>query len=296
MFGIKKRIKTRPAVTQPEYRGSFGLGHLGFTAAPAATKIKRAPFTVADIHREFDTAVDSIINQIINADPEKIAKTDELSKLGFYSAKPVVENNVLSAAIKTKNYVGEQAAYFRQHYPFNKFITENLVGEICKKYGLLFGDAHKYIGDIPEKNIAEITSFKLRKEDKCIYICGWYDEVVTDYGGGHRASTWFRVAVKSEKSVWGFQYTHSGSFGNSSHFNQVQEDRKEVEKENQKMRICAPEKDFEINTARQDRVAADGYTLIDDPIVLMPVTGGYLIVSKWGGEAADEKVVNSIEN
>lgn len=56
-------------------------------------------------------------------------------------------------------------------------------------------------------------------------------------------------------------------------------------------RIMAPPSKFKQGLRLQ------GFELIkDDPIVLQPVKGGYLIVTAWGLEAADENVVNEINN
>jgi hypothetical protein len=43
-------------------------------------------------------------------------------------------------------------------------------------------------------------------------------------------------------------------------------------------------------------VKKDGYKLEYDPIVLQPVKGGYLVVTKWGLEASDEIVTNPTSN
>ena len=59
--------------------------------------------------------------------------------------------------------------------------------------------------------------------------------------------------------------------------------------------ICAPLKDFDTkNTSMKD-----GYRLsvnIPDPVVLQPVRGGYIVVSKWGLEASDESLTNEKAN
>jgi hypothetical protein len=62
-----------------------------------------------------------------------------------------------------------------------------------------------------------------------------------------------------------------------------------------KLKICASVKDF--NT--ENMQITDGYKLelnLPDPIVLQPVNGGYLIVSKWGLEAEDNSLANEKMN
>jgi len=39
-----------------------------------------------------------------------------------------------------------------------------------------------------------------------------------------------------------------------------------------------------------------GREIIDDPIVLLPVSEGYIVVTAWGDEASDPIVVNESNN
>lgn len=60
------------------------------------------------------------------------------------------------------------------------------------------------------------------------------------------------------------------------------------------LKICAPAKDFYTQGMK-----VEGHKLVQDikdPIVLQPVTGGYLIVSKWGLEAEDPALLNEKQN
>jgi hypothetical protein len=60
-------------------------------------------------------------------------------------------------------------------------------------------------------------------------------------------------------------------------------------------KICASVKDFDTSNMRIE----DGYRLeynLPDPIVLQPVNGGYLIVSKWGLEGEDAELTNEKMN
>jgi hypothetical protein len=46
-----------------------------------------------------------------------------------------------------------------------KFITQNGVEKLIKKYGLILGEANQFIGFIPDSAIAEIEAFKLDESD-----------------------------------------------------------------------------------------------------------------------------------
>jgi len=117
---------------------------------------------VEKIHNEFDTAADRLLDEaksiIANSD---IEKGERLKAIGFNNSVPVKNSEV---ALQKKQ-LAEKIEYYQVFYPNNKFITEEEVERICKKYGLLFGETINYIGNIPEKNLKEIEAFVLREED-----------------------------------------------------------------------------------------------------------------------------------
>lgn len=53
---------------------------------------------------------------------------------------------------------------------------------------------------------------------------------------------------------------------------------------------------YDLTKKVEDAPKFDFNWLLDDPIVLQPVKGGYLIVSAWGDEASDPDVMNEINN
>lgn len=87
----------------------------------------------------------------------------------------------------------------------------------------------------------------------------------------------------SERSVWGYSVTRIDDKSKTHHFNK------------KPFKICASVKDFDTKNMN----ITDGYKLqqnIPDPVVLQPVKGGYLVVSKWGLEGKDELLVNETNN
>lgn len=58
--------------------------------------------------------------------------------------------------------------------------------------------------------------------------------------------------------------------------------------------IACP-KDKVILTERE-RISENGFIINDDPIVLMPVKKGFLVVSKWGLEGEDPELINETHN
>jgi len=233
---------------------------------------------VEKIHNEFDTAADRLLDEaksiIANSD---IEKGERLKAIGFNNSVPVKNSEV---ALQKKQ-LAEKIEYYQVFYPNNKFITEEEVERICKKYGLLFGETINYIGNIPEKNLKEIEAFVLREEDM---------KVVTNFDDYiRRESSLRRMQVMSmmTNSMIGREPSYQQPIRKS-------EPPKELitRKEKPQFKICAPEKDF--NT--WGMVVRDGFKLEYDPIVLQPVDKGYLVISKWGIEGEDEIVVNQQMN
>ncbi len=245
------------------------------------SKKKTYPKEVLEIHHEFEIASDKLVEsalQIINTAPKvNESKLDRLKKFGFNQsreveeAKPILESTTLS-----KEQI-ELAKYYQQHYPFNKFITEPQVKEICHKYNLVCGDVSRFKGFVPEEKLIEIESFVLKENDFTQLFCFGFvfytkEECVS-------LGYWDRNREEYE--------SYENGTKKSSRFKQ----------ERQEFKICAPVKDMDLTGLE----LVEGYKLqrkieIPDPVVLQPVRGGYLIVASWGDEASDPLVVNANHN
>jgi hypothetical protein len=224
---------------------------------------------IEKIHNEFDSASERILAEAkaIIANNKKADKGERLKLLGFDSSLPVKQ----SLENIEKEKIAQKIEYFKTYYPYNKFITEVEVKKICEKYGLLFGDARLYIGDIPEKNLLEIENFKLREEDmdRRSNLDDYYDH---------------------KRIMSGINFFGSQSRQPTYEAKPPQETRYYYSKPS--LKICAPEKDFDTRYME----VRDGYKLQYDPIVLQPVKEGYLIVSKWGIDGEDEDLINEKMN
>ena len=258
-----------------------------FSKVKAAFEPKMDTVAIIEaIHNEFDSSTDRLLKEakeILSRDVST-AKGEELSNLGFVRSKASVQTREIIATKIEKEAVAKHIQYYQQQYPFNKFITEAEVERICNKYGLLCGEAEYYTGDVPDKNIKEISSFKLRNDECTKHRCGWFK-----YGSMFNHSYY----VSSNKQDGKYGYVTSSRWGYEIH--SVADETQDFHYEKQTFKICASVKDFDMNNMR----VTDGYKLdknIPDPIVLQPVNGGYLIVSKWGLEASDENLVNEINN
>jgi len=256
-----------------------------FTPKPSKEKVEAI---IKEIHNEFDTAGDKLLveaNKILNGSYD-IEKGERLQRLGFTRSKAAVDADTVKKLKSEKKKEAETVEYFRTFYPHNKFITEELVKKICEKYNLVFGDINYYKGDVPEKNISEIESFKLREEDKddC-YDYESYSDISNLLGMQDRSSLFNLRSIDAERmyqrAMMRQQMPRYGATPNGK-------------KEQKGFKICAPENDFDMR-----HMIRSGHKIelhIPDPIVLQPVKGGYLIVSKWGIESEDDSLVNEINN
>lgn len=227
---------------------------------------------IAEIHNEFDTAGEKLLfesKRILSQDVD-VDKGGRLKNIGFSSVKAATDVERILKEKKESKELAELIEYYSQWYPHNKFITEQIVEVICKKYHLLCGEVSQYIGDVPDKNLMEIEQFKLRDDDMTVYYK-------------------YRSRYMADSMLIAQSSRYMGDFYRPKYeapvFTPEQWDEQSKYKPGYK--ICAPETDF--NTRGMTKY---GHKLIPDPIVLQPVKGGYLIISKWGLEAADESLTN----
>lgn len=238
---------------------------------------------IAAIHNEFDTAGEKLLleaKQILASDYDT-DKGDRLKKLGFNNSKAAVDAATITAMKKEKREIAEKVEYFSTWYPNYKFITEDVVKWICAKYGLVFGAVSYYKGDVPEKNVREMEAFQLREED--------YFERLNDIRFERSMQLEYYNALMRQRSTIEGYYNDAVRRYLPNHNTQS-----EPTKVKHDFKICAPESDFDMTHLKRE-----GHKLelnIPDPIVLQPVKGGYLIISKWGLEGEDNSLTNEKMN
>ncbi len=253
------------------------------------------PKEVLEIHNEFNTAADRILeeaNQILKESEQKdFQKVDRLKALGFVKCNQVTELDPLKEKTNLSKEQIESVNYYKVQYPFNKFITTEQVEQICKKYGLLYGDVSLYKGFVPEKNLKEIESFKLKKED--IPYLTVYDRQGNMIGAIPKKDCGDELITHFESSSDNFIYITelNGAPLNYTFRTPHYEKYKHLSfvratKEKPSLKICAPLKDMDTTGMN----LTDGFKLekeIPDPVVLQPVNQGFLIVTMWADEQFD---------
>lgn len=231
---------------------------------------------IEEIHNSFETASNRLLNEAKDIIASKIPSEhhEKIAKLGFINAKGVQENENLKKERENQEKIALKLEYYNQKYPFYKFITEKEVQKICEKYNLVFGQCSLYKGEIPKKNVEEISNFVQPKEEDLKYI-----EI--DYFGDHKEISHYSYMLEKENKYKYSVMLHSTYYKDRS------------------FRICAPISDMKTEGYKQE-----GYKLVKevkevpDPIVLFPVSDSmYIIVSKWGlSTDLNQELTNPIEN
>lgn len=243
--------------------------------------------TIEEIHKAFYGSAEQILkdcSQMNSLETDKqdlIDKCKRLKSLGFTATREVVAaERELSRLKELENRNKENTElidavnYFSQKYPQYKFITEDSVKDICRKYGLVYSEIARYKGTVPDKNLEQIEKFKIKDKDKCHAIVR---HSMLGFGS-HNTYTYHDGSATTPK---GDPYVR--------YFNRQCP-----------LEIAGPLNDFDL-----DRSEVKDFQIVDkieipDPVVLQPVFYAgkkhYLIITAWGLEGSDPLVVNQKMN
>jgi hypothetical protein len=269
---------------------------------------------VKEIHTKFYTEAERLLKygmdqKHIIPDKRLEDKANKLKSLGFTSSIDVKSNkeqlkrmNDTERDNAKKLRLIEAIKYFTDKYPNYKFITEESVVDICKKYKLVYGPSQIYTGAIPDDNIQDMLDFSIDDEDACWLVKNKvnellsYEEVSIALNKKNNDLNEIEIYISdiSAKMVDSFERDNI-SDGYFNHLNDY--DRKGFD-------IAAPIADFNTNgygiknqklfKVPKTNIIKTPDHHIPDPIVLCPVSFKgiiyYLVVTAWGVEAEDTKI------
>ncbi len=247
---------------------------------------------IEQIHESFFTEVDKLlesakISHSLHSEKQGlIDKHKRLYNLGFRNTKEMkeAESEIKRLEkLEKENAVKQEMVdcinYFTLKYPNYKFITEYSVKGICEKYGLVYGSIEKYIGTVPDKNLAVMEEFKVEEVDKITRIC---------YTNQHTNGWDFLQNVSSLQSESIVENMNG------------RKDHSAYKAFPCSLEIAAPQYDFDMSNQEIRDFQLQDKPVPPDPIVLQPVIYNgkkhYLIVTAWGLESGDEEVVNERMN
>lgn len=257
---------------------------------------------IAEIHNAFDTAEDRLLNEaknILNGDDISI-EASLARELGFINI-PVVKKG--EQLIKTREQA-ELISYYKQTYPFQKFLTQKELDKICDKYKLIYAPISNYIETVPKKNLIEISNAPKLKEKDFVGSC-----VITklDYDGSLNIGNAKARELGLPFILEDIRITrwHEADDYLRKNYDSVVDKKYIVNScevkviDRSGLFIAAPLTHFNLRGLK--KAGKHGFlkiqiTKVKDPIVFRYCRGGIQVLSKWGLEASDELVVNEINN
>lgn len=204
---------------------------------------------------------------------EFVERKDRVRSLGFSNAK--------ITRYKLDPVVAGMINELKFKHPFYKFLTPDELVDVCKTWGLCWGKAELYKGELPEKNLQDIEKFSMGLIFQS-YRNGEYSEY--DHQD-HNDLTWDYFSEKQKtRLLQGYSVAKGPIFN-----------RRRFRIPKFQFEILAPRKDFVKGTFKKGVKIEP--IVKDDPIVVTQVRPGvYAIVTAWGPEAEDLRIFNEIVN
>lgn len=277
--------------------------------------------TIEKIHNEIDTAQDRLIdnstriieeNRSTDVEQAILNKAERLKSVGFTNTVEIEKADNINKnglrVISTQEQ-DDLLMYYKNSYPFSKFLTIGELDRICKKYGLIYAPVERYKKEVPEKNLKEIEERKKMISDdlprnvfKVKYkVSDWniYKNIyVTKNDARHWKKSVEIDAKKEEIDEYDLrQYLlEKYKFSKRLTFKKIN-----IKKENRRgLFIAAPKGHFDLKGLKKNRL---GYyfhvsrTIETDPIVFQYCRGNMVrVITKWGIEANDPSLVLPINN
>lgn len=289
---------------------------------------------IKEIHNEFDTAPERILQQALSiiseAQNSKVSLESEiedkairLKNLGFVKnglvdklEKIEERNRQKDLIINMEMKMAEGIKYYAQTYPFLKFLPISELDRICDKYGLVYAPVKHYKMPVPDKNLQEIENAQPLKSSDVqpdvvtrtyyddSYNRKWgYNKVKELLGGNSFTDDEIRELAKKHNIPLLYNSTRDffWKVGRKILTNDNMCLTKEVVETSSRsgLFIAAPKDHFDLTGLTFDKKKGYFQTTIQikkDPIVFRYVKGGIQVLSKWGLEADDPALQMEILN
>jgi len=284
---------------------------------------KTPAYTVQDIHDEFDAAEGLLLNEAerlleelqIPTESKLEEKANLLLSLGFQRTAEVKQFNKLQqdkVEVEKKRALSKEQAdlirYYKQKYPFQKFLTEAELDRICDKYGLIYASVGNYKMEVPDKNLKEIAEANKHPLEGA-YMPQNVSVIVVrcENGCPEEFKKFFADPfIAEDKDYELLQYLRSGTPTYEAKVQRLGYVGKMPKKGDYTisvdtfnkggLHIAAPDTHFDMEEL--EKVTEYGFqsktscVVPDDPIVFRFCNGGVQVLSKWGAEGEDEALTN----
>lgn len=258
--------------------------------------------TAKDVHNEFGQVSQTLLQEatriVGKANKKENDLTIKMKQLGFGNSVSIKDDaKTIEDAQKTLS--------LNILYPQNNFLTEKMVENICKKYGLLMANSADFIGAIPVKNQMEIASFKMAEVDQFVKVIDrkkFSENIQKIKDIKKKKGSFFRKASSNYSFLSDMR---DGMMISSykSNYHRTMPKREFLSRNNSNLSFRSEVKpEFMIvatpdNFNMENREVVGEYMLVDkDPVVLCKVNGGYLQVSAWGDETNMDEFKTAAKN
>lgn len=234
---------------------------------------------------DIDKAVEALLvdTELLDKDEVKLskltAKLEMMRNSGLINTKQVLNQYKLVDEENSRLLSLRQARIY-QKYPY-RFIEEHALMNICAKYGLLVGPLACFTGEAPDWVYEKVSHFNQHRRD-----------IISDEHLPHKTLQYTGL---------GYHDFSIGRFIVEEFSKSVKSDQENpanyVEHKDNLCLIAAPK--TEMNTDNHKIVngfmlqQTPKFQIKNDPLVLQPVKGGFLIIAAWGPEAFDPAVQNN---
>lgn len=204
-------------------------------------------------------------------------QAERLLKLGFTQA------NVVREADQDKRGILEMRirmqADMALRYPGFRFVESEVMHAVCEKYKLVIGGVDRYLGDVPE--------FALRTIEGCGLLSPRY------WVMQNALKNWFPTQVRV-KSYLNEEDAKAAANKHNARIANTWEDSQSVQiAPEHLLLIAAPQKLMRLNRNEEVR----GNRIVRrDPIVMIEMPEGYLVITAWDEEGRDPRILNASNN
>ena len=201
---------------------------------------------VEQIHHEFNTASDNALAEAtaILSGVSNNSHLFTLHELGFKNAKGVQSYISSNGTINDYKRMCGIITSYQYQYPNYKFITESDVERICKKYKLGCAPVECYKGEVPAKNVKDISNFIDRYGDRISY------EVLTEINYRYERLEDSNISQFRTEWLWKLnqrKISDKQSLRSAlSKYGVTADFKTDIVRFNQELHICAPKRDLNL--------------------------------------------------
>lgn len=206
---------------------------------------------------------------------EENVRVERLQRLGFTGVPEVTaENNRTLRKAQLTERLEKEEAYAMQ-YPGFRFVSADVMNDVCTKYGLVIGEVYRFTGEVPSWALDVIERSGLVQSGFIVYYRDWMRAI-------NRRVSWHQSKEQAEEKLKELatnrlvpEVLHIGAAPKNE------------------LLIAAPKKMMRVNA---DEEVRNHRIVKRDPIVMIEVPGGFVVLAAWDEEGRDPRILNASNN